>query len=117
MAERSAGAAILGAILGFLASQLLVLQWATLIPWALAAGVVGAIARTPREALVSGVAYGFALGFSFTAFGYAGADPLLAKVPFFAALGVVSAAFGAALSLATHWLGARLRSRPGGGAA
>jgi len=55
------------------------------------------------------------LGFSFMAFGYSGADPLLGKVPFLAVLGVVSAAFGAALSLAGQRLTARLRARSGAG--
>ena len=113
--ERTAGAAALAVLLGFLATRMLFLQWATLIPWAVAAVVVGAISRDRREALAGGAAYGFALGFSFTAFGYGGSDPLLGKVPFFAILGVVSAAFGMALSLAAHWLLPVLRRRSAGG--
>lgn len=115
MAERSAAAAALGLVLGFLGSRMLFLQSATLIPWAVAAIVVGAISRDRRQALVSGAAYGFALGVSFIAFDYGGADPILGKVPFFAALGVVSAIFGSALSVAGQWLTARLRARSGEG--
>jgi hypothetical protein len=116
VAERLAGAAALGVVLGFLASRMLFLQGATLIPWAVAAVVVGSISRDRRQALASGAAYGFALGFSFIAFDYSGADPLLAKIPFFAILGVVSAVFGAALSLAGQWFRGRSRPRSGGGA-
>lgn len=111
MAERTAAAAAIGVLLGFLAARMLFLQWATLIPWAVAAVAVGFISRDRREALAGGAAYGFALGFSFTAFGYSGADPILGKVPFFAILGAVSAACGVALSLAGHWLLMRLRAR------
>ena len=115
MARRTAGAAALGVALGLLGSRLLFLGWATLIPWGVAALVVGGISKDWRQALVGGAAYGFALGFTFTAAGYGGADPLLSKVPFFAIFGVVSAAFGVALSLAGQWLSRRLQTRPGGG--
>jgi hypothetical protein len=95
---------------------MLFLQGATLTPWAVAAIAIGTISKARREALIDGAAYGFALGFSFTAFGYNGVDPLIAKVPFFAILGVVSAAFGAALSVAAHWFRAWSRRRSGGAA-
>ena len=115
MAERSTVATALGVVLGFLGSRLLFLQWATLIPWGVAALAVGGISKDRRQALVAGAGYGFALGFTFTAAGYGGADPLLGKVPFFAIFGLVSAAFGVALSLAGQWLMLRLRTRSGGG--
>lgn len=109
-----AGAAVLGVGLGFLASQMLFLQWATLIPWAVAGLVVGGVSVDRRQALAIGASYGFALGFSFIAFDYRGADPVLTRVPFFAIIGAVSSCFGAALSLGGEWVGARLRTRPGG---
>ena len=115
MAERSGVAIALGVMLGFLGSRLLFLGWATLIPWGIAGLVVGAISQDRRQALAGGAAYGFVLGFTFTAAGYGGADPLLSKVPFFAVLGLVSAAFGIALSLGGHWLTIRLRTPSGGG--
>ena len=111
MAERSLGGAALGLVLGFLAARMQFLGWATLIPWAAAALLVGAVSRDWRQALAAGVAYGFVLGFAFTAFAYAGADPVLGKVPFFATLGVVSAGFGAALSLAGWRLSTRVRPK------
>jgi hypothetical protein len=43
--ERSLGGAALGVALGFLASRMLFLQAATLVPWAVAAILVGAICR------------------------------------------------------------------------
>ncbi len=116
MAKWLAGAAVLGVGLGFLASRTLFLQWASLIPWAVAGLVVGALSIDRRQALAIGAAYGFALGFSFIAFDYNGADPVFTRVPFFAIIGAVSACFGAALSLAGQWVWARLRTRPGGGA-
>ncbi len=86
-----------------------------LIPWGIAALAVGGICQDRRQSLVAGAAYGFALGFTFMAAGYGGADPLLGKVPFFAIIGVASAAFGAAMSLMGHWLTKRMRSASGGG--
>ena len=109
MPERLAGSAAAGVALGLLASRLLFLQAATLIPWALAGLLIGALCRSSREALAAGAVYGFALGFSFTASGYAGADPILGKLPFFALLGAVSAVFGAALGVAGLWLARRIR--------
>ena len=114
MAKRSGVAIALGVVLGFLGSRLL-LQWATLIPWGIAALAVGAICQEQRQALVAGAGYGFALGFTFMAAGYAGIDPLLGKVWFFAIIGVVSAAFGVALSIAAQWLTVRLRTPSAGG--
>jgi hypothetical protein len=111
MAERTSVAVALGVVLGFLGSRLLVLRWATLIPWGIAGLAVGAISRDRRQALVAGTLYGFALGFTFMAAGYTGADPLLGKVPFFAIIGVVCAPFGLALSLVGWWLMMRLQTR------
>ena len=91
MAERLAGAAALAVMLGFLGSRLPFLQWATLVPWGVAALVVGGISQDRRQALLSVAAYGFALGSSFMAAGYSGADPLLGKVGVFAIVGVVCA--------------------------
>jgi hypothetical protein len=98
--ERSALAAILGVALGFLAASMLFLQWLTLIPRAIAAVVIGAMSESRRQAVAGGGIYGFLLGFTFTAFGYGGADPIVTRIPFFALLGAVSAVCGAALSLA-----------------
>ena len=98
MAIRVAGAAVLGLVLGYAGSQLLNLQWATLIPWALGGLAVGAVCRVRSEALVAGLAYGFVLGFSFMVVGYNGTDPIVGKLPFFAIIGVVSAAFGGVLA-------------------
>ena len=115
MAERSAVAVALGGVLGFLGSRLLFLAWATLIPWGIAGLAVGWSCQDRRQALVGGALYGFALGFTFIAAGYGGADPLVGKVPFFAVIGVICAAFGVVLSLAGQWLMLRLRTRSGGG--
>lgn len=103
MTIRITGAAILGLILGFGAAQLLSLQWATLIPWAIGAMGVGALCRARREALLAGAVYGFVLGFAFMTAGYSGSDPIVGKLPFFAVIGVVSAAFGAVLGFVGYW--------------
>jgi hypothetical protein len=113
VAERWGVAVALGVVLGFLASRLILLQWATLIPWGIAGLAVGAISRDRRQALVAGALYGFALGLTFMAAGYGGSEPLLTRVPFFAIIGVVCAPFGAALGLVGQWLAMRMQSARG----
>ena len=104
-------AAALGILLGILASRMLFLQWATLIPWGVAAVAIGVLARDRTLALVAGAVYGFALGFSFMVAGYGGTDPVVAKAPFFAIIGLVSAGFGTVLSLAAQFVASRWRAR------
>jgi hypothetical protein len=104
-------AVALGILLGVLGSRMLFLQWATLIPWGLVAVVVGVLARDRGQAIVDGAVYGFALGFSFMVAGYGGTDPVVAKAPFFAIIGLVSAGFGAVLSLAAQFVASRWRAR------
>jgi len=103
MGIRIVVSALVGLVFGYAGSQLLSLQWATLIPWALGALSVGALCRSQREALIVGAAYGFVLGFSFMIAGYNGTDPVAGKVPFFAIIGIVSAAFGAGASFVGWW--------------
>jgi hypothetical protein len=103
MGIRIVGAALVGLVFGYAGSQLLHLQWATLIPWALGALGVGALCRSQREALIAGAAYGLVLGFAFMIAGYNGTDPVAGKLPFFAIIGVVSAPFGAAASFVGWW--------------
>jgi 4-hydroxybenzoate polyprenyltransferase len=91
--------ALLGAGLGLLASLNQSLQWLTLLPWGIAAVLVGYSSATRRSAVADGAAFGFALGFVFIAAGYAGSAPILARLPFFAALGVVSAVAGLVASV------------------
>ena len=103
MTVRLIGAAILGLVLGIGATRFPSLQWVTLVPWGLGAMAVGALCRGRREALAAGVAYGFVLGFAFMTAGYTGTDPIAGKLPFFAVIGLVSAAFGAALAFVGYW--------------
>ena len=88
-------AAATGIVLGFLGSKLLFLGWLTVIPWGLAALLVGYLALNRRQALFAGVVFGFFLGFVFMIGGYSGSDPLLSKLLPFALIGVVTAAVGA----------------------
>lgn len=98
MFRRMFVSAVIGAILGYAASKLLFLQWLTLIPWGLAALVIGYFSATRQESILAGLAYGFLLGFIFMLAGYSGADPVITKVPFFVLLGIISAVCGAILA-------------------
>jgi hypothetical protein len=107
----SVGAAALGAALGAIgARSLLVGSGLSLIPWAAAGLVLGWLSPDPRRARANGAVFGFALAFTFMAAGYDGAPALVIRVPFFAALGLVGAACGVALTS----LGPRVRSRARG---
>ena len=95
---RFASAVILGLLLAWGAAHAMFLQWWTLVPWALAGIALGY--RAGRgEAVVAGALYGFVLCFMFTLLGYGGAAPLLSRVPFFTALGLVGALCGLPLAL------------------
>ena len=103
MAIRVAGAAILGVVLGYGATLLPSLQWVTLVPWALGAMAVGAISLGRRDALIAGAIYGFLVGFTFMVAGYTGTDPIAGKLPFFAVIGVVSAAVASTAAFVGWW--------------
>ena len=68
------------------------------MPWGLAALALGY--RAGRgEAAIAGALYGFVLCFTFTLAGYAGAAPVVSRVPFFTLLGLVGALCGLVLAL------------------
>lgn len=71
--------AIIGMLLGFLASKMLFLQWITLIPWGLAGLVVGYVSNSRKQSVINGGSYGFLLGFVFMMGQYTGHDPLPPK--------------------------------------
>ena len=104
--------AVIGGILGYAASRFLFLQWLTLIPWGLAALLVGYFSTTRRQSVLNGIAFGFFMGFIFMAAGYTGNDPIITKIPFFASLGIVSAACGALASVVGHMLNRRRVAKP-----
>jgi hypothetical protein len=88
-------AIVIGIILGFVGSKILFVGSAlSLIPWAVAGLVIGYLSVSRREAAIGGSLYGFALAFSFMAFGYDGAASLISRLPFFAVLGVIGAVCG-----------------------
>ncbi len=105
-------AAVAGGVLGLAASQLRFLQAFTLLPWGVAALVVGYASRDTRAAIGNGASFGFVLGLLFMVGGYGGSDPVASKLPFFAVLGVVSAVAATVLSI----LGLGLRGRIRGNA-
>ncbi len=95
-------AAVLGAVLGGLSAES---AWAgsglVLIPWALVGLVVGGRTRSSaRTTALAGASYGFAVAFSFTAFGYQGSTSAMSRILFFSVLGVIGASCGALLALA-----------------
>ncbi|GAA1960766.1 hypothetical protein [Microbacterium deminutum] len=90
-----ASAAVAGGLLGWLCSTvILVSSPLALIPWAVAGVALGWLARSFGFAALVGAVYGFVLGVAFMIGGYAGAAPLVAVLPAFAALGLAAAVGG-----------------------
>jgi hypothetical protein len=92
-------AAATGIVLGFLGSKLTFLGWLTVIPWGIAALIVGYVSLNLRQALLPGLVFGFFLGFVFMIGGYSGSDPLLTKLLPFVVIGAVTAVVGAIVAL------------------
>lgn len=102
--------ALLGVVLGLACSRyVLVGSGLSLIPWALAAFLIGSRGRSTRRAVVDAAAFGFALAFSFMCFGYQGRDPLTTRILPFSVLGIVGAASALLLALAGHRITGRRR--------
>ena len=94
-----------GVVLGLLGGPV----WVLAI-WAAVAAVCGGAARSGREAIVAGSVFGFVVSFVFLARGYAGVEPLITRLPFFALLALFGAACGAVISGVTAFLRRGLRS-------
>jgi hypothetical protein len=92
-------ALLAGVVLGALGGPV----WILLI-WAAAAFVCGALARSRREAIIAGLLFGFVVSFVFLARGYNGAEPLVTRLPSFAALALFGAGCGALLSGASAFV-------------
>ena len=92
--------ALVGAALGVIGARyVLVGSGWSLLPWGLAALLVGVLAGSARLAALDGAVFGFALAFVFMAAGYEGAAPLASRLPFFAVLGLVGAGCAALLAV------------------
>jgi hypothetical protein len=102
-------AAAVGCALGSLASKMLFLQWVTVVPWGVAALLVGLSSASRRASIANGTAFGLALGLLFMAGGYAGADPMVTRLPFFASIAIVSAVPAVLLSVTGHLIWSRVR--------
>ncbi len=102
-------AVFLGISLGFLSSKMLFLQWFTLIPWCIAAVIIGYFSKNKKASLINGAIYGFLLGFIFMMGQYTGSDPLTTKLFPFAVLGLVSAIFAMLLSFVGYLVKVKIK--------
>jgi hypothetical protein len=66
--------------------------------WAAVAAACGLAARSRRAAITAGLTFGFVVSFVFLVRGYAGVEPLVSRLPFFAALGLFGACCGGVIS-------------------
>ena len=102
---KSVVAFIVGVIIGAAGSAYspVFLGWYSLIPWGLVAGALGTWGNR-REALKSGVVYGFSLSFAFLVAGYNGTPSLASRFPFFVILSLFGAICGLAMSALGYYL-------------
>ena len=103
---------LLGVVLGFIASKILFVgSWLTLIPWGIGGLVVGFFTKNKKEAVLSGIIYGFVLSVVFLIAGYNGTRSLLSVLPFFILLGLFGGVCGLVLALAGYFLRRFLRKK------
>lgn len=99
---------ISGIFLGFLASKIHI-QGFTLIPWGLAAIILGYYSNNRKEATINGASYGFLLGFVFMIAAYNGSDPLINKIPFFILMGIFSAICAMVLTIIGYFVKSKIK--------
>lgn len=82
---------VIGSVIALLISQILLSgSVKSLIPWGLVAVLLGYLASSRKESIISGAVYGFIVSFVFM-LGYAGTAPEVSRIPFFAAIGLFGA--------------------------
>ena len=91
---------VIGVVLGVVVSKyLFVGSYLNLVLWGIMEIGLGWWSGSRKEAVWNAALYGFVLSFVFMWVGYQGRAPILTRIPFFAALGVVGMACGAVLGL------------------
>lgn len=93
-------AVVVGAILGGVVSKyLFVGSYLNLVLWGIVGIGLGWWSGSRKEAIWNTAIYGFVLSFVFMWVGYQGRAPIVTRIPFFAALGLVGMGCGAVLGL------------------
>jgi hypothetical protein len=108
---KSVAAFIVGVVIGATGPQYVFLGAYSLIPWGLVAVAFG-LWGNKREALKSGMVYGFSLSFAFLVAGYNGTPSLVSRFPFFVILSLFGAVCGLALSALGNYLKLRFTPPP-----
>ena len=106
-------AAALGAILGLVGARyIFVGSSLSLIPWGLAALIIGYFSTTWKGALGSGGLFGFCLASTFMVAGYQGTAPVTSYLIPFAIIGLVGALCAIAGATVGQLIRTKVRSRP-----
>ena len=104
--------AALGAILGLIGARyIFVGSPLSLIPWGLAALLIGYFSTTWKGTLGSGVLFGFCLAGTFMVAGYQGTAPVTNYLIPFAVIGLVGALCATAGATAGQLIGRKVRPR------
>lgn len=92
--------ALVGAVLGGIVSKyLFVGSYLNLVLWGIVGIAIGGGSESRKAAMRDGGVYGFVLSFVFMLVGYQGKAPVLSRIPFFTALGLVGMICGVTLGL------------------
>ncbi|MGV8967069.1 MAG: hypothetical protein ACOH2F_12400 [Cellulomonas sp.] len=101
-------AAAAGVLSGWLGARPLVfLSWGNALIWLVVTVLLGLRPGSKRSKALRLGTYGFATGFSFMCFGYAGEVPLVERALPFALIGLFCAAGAVGVGFVTHLLVAR----------
>lgn len=93
-------AAFIGVLLGGVVSKyLFVGSFLNLLLWGVVGIAIGWWSELRNLAVRNTGVYGFVLSFVFMAVGYQGSAPILTRIPFFGALGLVGSVCGCVLGL------------------
>ena len=105
--------AVLGAILGLIGARyIFVGSPLSLIPWGLAALLIGYFSTTWKGALGSGALFGFCLAGTFMVAGYQGTASVTTYLIPFAIIGLVGALCATAGATVGHLIRTKVRSSP-----
>lgn len=97
---------VIGIIYGLLGGKVWIL-----IPWGITAILIGYFSQKRRASLINGAVFGFLAVFFFMISGYAGAFPLITRLPYFAVIGLIGLVSGLAASFAGYIIHKGIRQK------
>jgi uncharacterized protein with PQ loop repeat len=95
----SAISIVVGIVFGILGGPVFIL-----VPWTVAALILGYFSKKTNEAALNGFLFGFFASFMFMVHGYSGSAPIIHAIPLFLGLGIFGGLCGLVLSFLSFFL-------------